>query len=171
MMPKAIFPLPLPDNRKIKISDDVLQMMFSFAQDHKNSPESGGILIGRVLDCNSSIIVDHASQPMESDVQTRHRFIRKAAEHQEFFNQIWESSEGRCFYFGEWHTHPETHPTPSAIDKREWRKLLEKSIQDQNQLFFVIVGTTELVVWYGQRQANKDTFLKLGYYSRNEIQN
>lgn len=40
MMSKAIF--PLPDNRKIKIGNDVLQMLFSFAQDQKNSPESGG---------------------------------------------------------------------------------------------------------------------------------
>lgn len=171
MMSKAIFSLPLPDNRKIKLNDEILQMLFSFAQDHKNSPESGGILIGRVLDGNSHIVVDHASRPMETDIQTRFSFIRRAAGHQEFFNQIWERSEGRCFYLGEWHTHPEKDPTPSTIDKREWRKLLNKTIQGQNRLFFIIVGTTELVVWYGQRQTSKNTFLRIGSYSRNKIQN
>lgn len=121
-MSKAIF--YLPDNRKLKLSNDVIEMMFSYAQDHKKSPESGGILIGRILNNDFNIVIDHASEPMKSDIQTRCRFIRKSTGHQEFFNWHWTESEGRCFYFGEWHTHPEASPIPSSIDIREWKSYL-----------------------------------------------
>ncbi|MBD7969564.1 Mov34/MPN/PAD-1 family protein [Paenibacillus gallinarum] len=168
-MSKAIY--SLPDNRKLKLCDDVLKMMFSYAQDHKKSPESGGILIGRILNCESHIVVDDASEPMKSDVQTRYRFIRKSVGHQEFFNEHWENSEGRCYYLGEWHTHPEANPTPSIIDKQEWGKLLYESIQDQNQLYFIIVGTKTLVIWYGERKVSGNTFLRIGSFNRNDIQN
>lgn len=168
MMSKAIF--SLPDNRKFKLSDDVLKMMFSYAQDHKKNPESGGILIGRILNCDSHIVVDHASEPMKSDFQTRCRFIRKSVGHQEFFNQHWENSEGRCFYLGEWHTHPEENPTPSIIDMRGWRKLLYEPVQGQKKLFFIIVGTRELVVWLGDRRVSGVSILRIGSFNRNDIQ-
>lgn len=167
-MSKAIF--PLPDKRKFKLSDDVLRMMFSYAQDHKKSPESGGILIGRILNFDSHIIVDYASEPMKSDFQTRCRFIRKSAGHQEFFNHHWEKNGGRCFYLGEWHTHPEANPTPSIIDRRGWLKLLKEPVQGQKELFFIIVGTRELVVWFGDKTAVGTSIIKIGSFNRNDVQ-
>lgn len=165
MTTKSVF--LLPDNRKFKLSDAVLKKMFSYAQDLNKSPESGGIMIGRILCQEDHIIVDEISEPLSSDIQSRRRFIRKSVGHQEFFNRHWKLSQGRCFYLGEWHTHPEKQPVPSSVDLREWRKLICKSVQQQAQLFFVIVGTQELVVYMGD--ATIKEIIKLGSYQRNSI--
>ncbi|CAM3893675.1 MULTISPECIES: Mov34/MPN/PAD-1 family protein [Paenibacillus] len=167
-MSKAIF--SLPDSRKVKLDDIVLKRLFSYSQDHYKTPESGGILVGRILKCDSNIVVDNASEPMKSDFQARCRFIRGSVGHQDFFNQHWEKSEGRCFYLGEWHTHPEESPKPSNTDISGWRKLLNESVQGQKQLIFIIVGTKELVVWFGEKRLSEVLILRVGSYNRNDIQ-
>ncbi len=48
-------------------------------------------------------------------------------------------------YIGEWHTHPETEPTPSSIDKREWRKICHTK---NEPMVFLIAGTRN-VLWVG----------------------
>jgi integrative and conjugative element protein (TIGR02256 family) len=42
-------------------------------------------------------------------------------------------------FVGEWHTHPERHPTPSWIDRRSWRRQMGRHKPDP--LVFIIVGS------------------------------
>ncbi|WP_349409336.1 Mov34/MPN/PAD-1 family protein [Pseudalkalibacillus sp. SCS-8] len=113
--------------------------------------EAGGILIGRILLENENFIIDDTSEPMPTDTRKRYRFIRTPEGHQEYFNNIWQKAEGRCFYLGEWHTHPERIPTPSSIDKKDWMRILKLDFES-DILFFLIVGTKEIKVWYGQKK-------------------
>ncbi|MGF7035324.1 integrative and conjugative element protein (TIGR02256 family) [Paenibacillus mucilaginosus] len=162
-MHKSLF--NLSDKRKLKLTSSAINTMFSYAQDDLLGPESGGIMVGRIIDENTNII-DDVSTPMSNDVRTRYRFYRKPNGHQEFFDERWNESEGRCFYLGEWHTHPEATPSPSAVDIRNWKKLLKNPSQDQNFLFFIIVGTEQLKIWLGENQNGLMTIEYVGGMTR-----
>jgi integrative and conjugative element protein (TIGR02256 family) len=138
----------LPDNQLLKISFQAFQVMKAFIQYESESNEAGGILVGRVVE-NFHFIIDDVSTPMPSDQRQRNHFFRYPQGHQEFFNTRWEDTKERCYYLGEWHTHPEPYPEPSNIDLTTWRRLLRNPTQDIKALFFIILGTSHMRIWKG----------------------
>jgi integrative and conjugative element protein (TIGR02256 family) len=97
---------------------------------------------------DGNYIVDDVSEPMPTDRRSRTRFCRKPEGHQDYFNKVWEREGGRCFYLGEWHTHPERVPIPSSVDRKDWNRLLNIGYETRC-LFFIILGIEKLKVWYG----------------------
>ncbi|MGO5010655.1 Mov34/MPN/PAD-1 family protein [Niallia sp. Sow4_A1] len=138
----------LPDNRILYIRPEAIEKMFKYKQLRWTDKEAGGILIGRILEEDNNIIIDDVSEPMPTDKRKRTRFSRKPDGHQEYMNEAFEREKGCCFYLGEWHTHPQSIPVPSTIDRKDWKRLLKVEFES-GCLFFVIVGTYELKVWYG----------------------
>ncbi|MCM3393721.1 Mov34/MPN/PAD-1 family protein [Cytobacillus oceanisediminis] len=122
--------------------------MSRYIQVKWDATEAGGILIGRILEEDGNYIIDDVTEPMPSDRRKRTRFSRKPDGHQEYFNEVWNREKGRCFYLGEWHTHPEKKPTPSFIDKEDWSRLMKMEFES-GCLFFIIIGIDEIKVWYG----------------------
>jgi integrative and conjugative element protein (TIGR02256 family) len=59
---------------------------------------------------------------MPKDRRTSFGFVRQDKGHQEVATMEWQESGGSVNFVGEWHTHPERHPTPSWIDRRSWRR-------------------------------------------------
>jgi integrative and conjugative element protein (TIGR02256 family) len=163
-MQKSLF--ILSDERKLKLAFNAIYTMFSFAQDDLTAPESGGIMVGRILNENSNSMIDDVSTPMSSDLRTRYRFYRKPNGHQEFFDEKWKESAGRCFYLGEWHTHPEAIPSPSAVDLCNWKRLLKSPPQDHFFQFFIIVGTEQLKIWLGKNQNGQISIEYVGGFAR-----
>lgn len=138
----------LPNQKSLYIRPEALKKMSRYKQVERNSTEGGGILIGRILEEDGNYIIDDVTEPMPSDRRKRTRFSRKPDGHQEYFNEVWSREKGRCFYLGEWHTHPENTPTPSYIDKKDWSRLI-KMEYESGCLFFIIIGIEEIKVWYG----------------------
>ncbi|HDR6277195.1 MULTISPECIES: Mov34/MPN/PAD-1 family protein [Bacillus cereus group] len=138
----------LPDNKLLYIRPEALDKMNKYKQIKWNDTEAGGILIGRILVEDENYIIDDVSEPMSKDKRMRTRFSRKVEGHQEYFNDVWERANGRCFYLGEWHTHPQRVPIPSSIDRTDWNRLLKMGYET-GRLFFIIIGIEELKVWYG----------------------
>jgi integrative and conjugative element protein (TIGR02256 family) len=138
----------LPDNKLLCIRPEALGKMNPYRQIRRFDKEAGGILIGRVLVEDGNYIIDDVSEPMPTDKRSRFRFSRKTEGHQEYFNAVWERENGRCFYLGEWHTHPERVPIPSSIDRKDWNRLLNIGYET-GCLFFIILGIDEIKVWYG----------------------
>ncbi|AJD92892.1 UBA/THIF-type NAD/FAD binding protein [Jeotgalibacillus malaysiensis] len=147
-MKEMIF--PLPDGRKLLIRPEALEKMRKYRQLQKKDTEAGGILIGRILFESNDFIIDNVSEPMFSDIRKRAYFKRKPAAHQAYFDTEWAASDGRCFYLGEWHTHPETIPHPSIVDMTDWNRIMNLSFES-DYLFFVIVGTQGTKVWGADR--------------------
>lgn len=116
------------------------QLMISFRQVSLASKEAGGILLGYRRGPHLEVL--GVTMPHPNDVRGRHHFQRKDAAHQTIATAQWHESDGHIHYLGEWHTHPEPDPTPSSIDRREWKKLA--TIQS-HPLLFIIVGTSQ---WY-----------------------
>jgi integrative and conjugative element protein (TIGR02256 family) len=123
-----------------------LQLMRSYVQSSARRREAGGVLMGRhIADCDD-VVVDQVTVPMRGDRRERYRFSRRQHRHQTVIERVWRESGGTCAYLGEWHTHPEPVPTPSAVDTGNWRrKMWEDRFSDF--VFFVILGTREIRVW------------------------
>ncbi|MGN4300695.1 Mov34/MPN/PAD-1 family protein [Bacillus cereus group sp. BCN31] len=138
-------------NERLKISNGVLEGLKKYRQFDIEATEAGGVLLGRFLNDSNDVIIDSLTEPLEKDIRKRCYFKKHLEDHQKMVDKIWRDSKGTCNYLGEWHTHPEKHPTPSWHDKREWRKVLKNTKCDSKTLFFVIVGTESIGVWIGSR--------------------
>ena len=145
---------PLPEGRKLLIRSEALKTMEKYRQFNPKDTEAGGILIGRILFDSHDFIIDMVSEPMFSDIRKRSYFKRNPEGHQAYFDAEWTASDARCFYLGEWHTHPEEIPHPSKVDKTDWKRIMNLSFES-NSLFFVIVGTQETRAWCADRDKEK----------------
>jgi integrative and conjugative element protein (TIGR02256 family) len=104
--------------------------------------EAGGILIGNRRGLHLEII--DATPPLPSDIRSYTRFVRQDPQHNFVLVKHWEESGQSLTYLGDWHTHPEDHPTPSAIDSREWKTLWNAL---KVPLVFVIFGRRSARAW------------------------
>ncbi|WP_285767516.1 Mov34/MPN/PAD-1 family protein [Peribacillus sp. SI8-4] len=138
--------------RVIKISDRVNALFHEYRQIGNKDREAGGVLLGRFIQSSLDVVVDRGTAPMKRDIRKRYFFKKHRDDHQEIVQSIWEESMETCNYLGEWHTHPEPHPTPSAHDIKEWKRVLKDTICDSDELFFIIVGTESIGVWTGNRK-------------------
>jgi integrative and conjugative element protein (TIGR02256 family) len=85
-----------------------------------------------------------ATTPKKADRQNRIAFERISAFHQKFAVRAWRRLGRTVDYLGEWHTHPESLPRPSGIDRSEWSRLTRLRT---NELLFLILGMDG--IWLG----------------------
>lgn len=142
------------------LGDGTLQTMVSLRQDRPSSAEGGGILLGRMIEGSDDVIVDEVTVPTGHDKRTRFFFFRAKVSGTRKIRQAWRDSRGTRNYLGEWHTHPEARPTPSAQDIQNWRYIMAEARIEQDYLFFAILGIEELAVWEWRRGARAPTRLK-----------
>jgi len=117
-----------------------------FVEHHQGRPldtEAGGVLLGCRRGKHFEVV--HATQPLPSDARTRTSFRRDTFGHQEQAVAYWRRSEACVGYVGEWHTHPEGVPSPSWLDRQEWRKLCKRQ-QPSVPHLAIVVGTSSLYV-------------------------
>lgn len=141
------------DGTRVQIGPAALETIRKHLQNQPHIPESGGVLLGRHLLETDDIVVDLVTTPQPGDRQQRHWFFRRRRCHQELINRAWQESEGTCTYLGEWHTHPESDPTPSWIDLLDWQRKLAFD-HFTEPIFFVIAGTAETRAWEGRRRSH-----------------
>lgn len=137
----------------IKVSNDVLDILNQYIQSGSKY-ESGGMLIGSILINDKTIEINDCTEPIREDKSTRYGFYR-SEKHNKVLETKWVKSNFRKMYFGEWHTHPQSIPTPSYIDKHSWKRLIKDSITDTQILVFIIVGIKSIEIWVGDRSENK----------------
>jgi integrative and conjugative element protein (TIGR02256 family) len=130
-----------------EISENIIPTLDKYRQNLISSNESGGILIGRKIIDKNEFIVERISEPNSNDKKSRFSFFRAKNPSQEIINNTWSETEGALNYLGECHTHPESIPDYSIIDKKNWIKISKISKQNFPYLFFIIVGIVEISVW------------------------
>ncbi|MBL8399788.1 Mov34/MPN/PAD-1 family protein [Accumulibacter sp.] len=126
----------------------VLAVFRKYRQRFCWQPESGGILLG--LRRGRHLEVLTATEPSSHDKRSAFFFVREAEGHAEVAEQAWIRGGRQVDYLGEWHTHPQTIPIPSSIDRAEWYKLVQKR-PEKATLLTVVVGAKELHVEVGNR--------------------
>lgn len=121
--------------------------LLSNRQLHASSPETGGVMLGRLIVGSADIVVDQVIGPLAEDRRSRFAFFRPKKQAQQIVDQAWNSSNGTRIYLGDWHTHPEDIPTPSAQDLRNWKLICEGAVFEQESLLFLIAGRVSIRVW------------------------
>lgn len=140
--------LTMPDGTELVITQKVLDRMAGFAQRKPTDPEASGLLIGHERAEPQQIILDRLTTPQPQDYRTRTRFRRDVKSHQLLLDQEWRLSGGKRTYLGEWHTHPEDDPKPSALDRENNRRIFATATIDMPFLVFIIVGLEKTRIWW-----------------------
>lgn len=138
------------EDKKVVFSEGVLNVFKSYRQKGKK-PEMGGIILGKVI--GETIYVSKASIPTSYDRSSRYNFNRDKKSAQLFIDYEFLNSKGTIIYIGEWHTHPEENPTPSAPDRRMITSQFKRNKINEDFLLMVIVGlkSTYVAVYDGHK--------------------
>ncbi|TSD72230.1 hypothetical protein FFI39_015330 [Janthinobacterium sp. KBS0711] len=126
---------PFRDLARILVEPAVMETILSFRQDAMHKTEAGGILLGYRRGDHLHIV--EATCPQTADRRSLFRFFRCDRYHLNTAIKRWQDSDSKIDYLGEWHTHPETFPSPSYIDLSEWRKISDRVLIP---MVFMIVG-------------------------------
>ena len=145
----------LPNNEILQINGDVIKKLSTFKQLESKSTEAGGVILGRVIKETNHLIIDELTIPSHYDVRGRFYFKRDKNSHQKTVDIRWLESDKTENYFGEWHTHAEDNPTPSSVDKNDWRRRVKEDKLFLNFLISIIVGRKSIGVWLTNK--NKET--------------
>ena len=123
-------------NEILRVEPQVLATIERFRQSSRSAPESGGMLLAVIEPTLVRIV--RATEPAAQDERSRFSFI-PALRHQQ--RTIDEQFKSGLHFIGEWHTHPEPRPTPSAIDLHSMADCFRKSRHQLAGLLMLILGT------------------------------
>ncbi len=123
---------------KVYITDTTLKIFESFKQIKKKDNESGGILLGQIVD--NDIYILKASTPNKFDNSSRYSFECNKDSAQVIIDYEYVNSGKKTIYLGEWHTHPERGPNPSGIDIGMIKKQYFKNRLNEPFLILLIQG-------------------------------
>ena len=132
--------------RKLILNDDIREKILNIQREHTFQKEIGGILVG-VYDSDAKCLrLTDISFPCHGDKKSRFRFFRKSDGHQEYMDQLWEESGHTKAYLGEWHTHDQTVPAPSLVDRRTWKRIAKRN-HNFDECYFMIIGKKVFIIW------------------------
>jgi integrative and conjugative element protein (TIGR02256 family) len=132
--------------KRLIIVGDAVQRMVNFRQRSWWQAEAGGVLLGRHLLDTDDVVVDEVTTPQSADRRRRFSFFR-SKKHGIIAQSRWSEEASTLAYLGLWHTHPESNPTPSGIDRNDWFQALSSDSFHGDRLFFPIVGIEKIRVW------------------------
>lgn len=108
----------------------------SLAQYRYGETEAGGLIFGSYR--GPHIHVTDVTLPQKADIRSRYFFNRKDRNHIKKANSIHRNSKGLITTIGEWHSHPETLPSPSRLDQSEWLRVANH--RHPLRSLFLIIG-------------------------------
>ena len=125
--------------RRVHICRNVAEIWSVHRQVSADAPESFGVLVGTTSINRNEAWIEAATTPMPMDKCSRFGFEMHDPGHAQVVQAMHQRSRKTCIYLGTWHTHPEPAPSPSLVDRRDWRACLRRN--PRRPLVFVIVGT------------------------------
>jgi len=147
--------------QRLIIVEEAVERMLKFRQVHWWQPEAGGVLLGRHLLDSDDLVVDEVTTPQSADRRSRFGFFR-SSQHSELARRGWETQGCKLAYLGLWHTHPQSVPYPSGVDRNDWTNAVVKDSFDGNRLFFPIVGIDRICVWSKVRDGEIEELTEMG---------
>ncbi len=142
---------------KVVIAPEVYRNLQQYRQNGRKH-ETGGALAGYKVDDDTWVICS-LMHPSPKNKSGRTWLERDLAAAQEFANRVHGQSAGQLTYIGEWHTHPEKHPTPSSADTGMLNDILSGSRPKPPFLFGLILGTHgDICLWYQDRKSRVEVY-------------
>lgn len=133
----------------VNVLRPVIDVWETHRQLEPDSTEGCGVLIGSVDQDRSRIWVEQATTPQLRDQCTRTSFEIIDPYHQNAIKHAHRRSQGRLFYLGTWHTHPEPIPTASNIDIQDWHACVDRN-RELPRSTFVIIGKNKDTLYIPQ---------------------
>lgn len=134
------------DGIEIDISETVLNTWEKFKQTGWLNLEACGVLIGGYKDDLTKIVIEECTIPKRKDLRKRGFFKLQDPGHQKLIDKAHADSEGKRFYLGTWHTHPEKVPEPSSLDLQDWEACIARN-PDTELFAFAIIGTEQTKIF------------------------
>jgi integrative and conjugative element protein (TIGR02256 family) len=123
------------EGANLVLSDTVVEHFALHQQVRHNQAEAGGQLFARLT--RYEIFVEEATGPRPTDRRGRtHYTPDRQAERKE----IRERFPLGLHYVGDWHTHPESVPTPSVIDRSTISDCSRRSTHKLAGFLLIVVG-------------------------------
>lgn len=122
----------------VDVSDEVLNTLNRHRQLERLSNEAGGQLFARFEAEKMKIL--RATEPTSKSRRGRTFFWPSRREEQREIESLYAQG---LHYVGDWHSHPEPYPEPSADDIEKIQGIYAKSKHDLNCILMLIVGTSE----------------------------
>ena len=123
----------------LELTPQALTHFDRYKQNKRWSREAGGQLFA-TFDEPSLIKVVDVTGPRKSDRRSVFGFepdrVAEKREIAEFF-------ERGLHFIGDWHTHPQSIPSPSSTDERSMREMVKSSSHNLPGFIMVIVGQAE----------------------------
>lgn len=127
----------LPNGRqRLVLGSGVLAHVISHRQMRRWRKEAGGQLFARFEPGRA--VVERVTGPRRTDRRTRTTYLPDRAAEQ---REIREMHAEGFHYVGDWHTHPERFPQPSALDRMTMVEMFEGSVTQAEGFLLLIVGT------------------------------
>jgi integrative and conjugative element protein (TIGR02256 family) len=120
----------------VVFSSRVLKHLDKARQIKAAQPEAGGQLFAKLRE--GEIRIERATGPRLSDSRARTRYMPDRRAEQE---EIARMHNDGFHYVGDWHTHPDAYPSPSAVDIDSIRECVLRSRHELNGFLMVVVGT------------------------------
>lgn len=154
----------IAEDNNFVIDINIIQMFAKIQRIHSFREEWGGIIIG-YYDCLcKGLRISDITYPQKNDVCGSYSFKRKSCGHQEIMDELWEKSNHKKSYLGEWHTHNQYKPIPSWVDIRNWKKISKRG-HNFDELLFAIVGKEYIGFW----SVNLNSINEIGFINREVI--
>jgi integrative and conjugative element protein (TIGR02256 family) len=123
----------------VVFDDKVLAHLHNHRQTRFWHREAGGLLFARID--GRTITVEEATGPRRSDRRSRFSYSGDRIAEQLEIESMFERG---LHYVGDWHTHPEGRPTPSARDDETMGTRVHESQHTLQGFLFVIMGFAPL---------------------------
>ena len=115
----------------------VLEHVFNHRQARCWKREAGGQLFARIG--GNHWTIEQATGPRHNDSRSRFGFRPDRPAEQ---REIREKFALGLHYVGDWHTHPESHPKPSAMDVTSMQQMVRASRHELPGFLLLILGTS-----------------------------
>jgi integrative and conjugative element protein (TIGR02256 family) len=123
------------EGANLVLSDTVVEHFALHQQVRHNQAEAGGQLFARLT--RYEIFVEEATGPRPTDRRGRTHYT---PDRQAESKEIRERFDQGLHYVGDWHTHPESVPTPSPIDRFTISDCSQRSTHKLAGFVLIVVG-------------------------------
>jgi integrative and conjugative element protein (TIGR02256 family) len=107
--------------------------------------ETGGVLVGYFGESGEPVVFA-AIGPGPNAAHLKSRFMPDHTWQCEQLEDLFQKSSGTWVYLGDWHTHPDSSPKMSQLDKRTLRSIA-KYKQAENPQPLMLIGGYSLPNW------------------------
>jgi integrative and conjugative element protein (TIGR02256 family) len=120
------------------VDKEAAKGMFSEAC-RKDPHETGGCLMGYWTK-SGEVVVCYQVGPGPSAIHGRYSFEPDYKFHSKQVGDIYDATDGRITYLGDWHTHPGGSPVPSPLDLKTLKALAASKAARAPKPLMIILG-------------------------------